>query len=103
VQPPQLVPQFTVTSPSKGDNACEITNANGDVDCPCGCVHLARVPLSVPVDLQGGHQGDHQEHRLPETVAETDCDMLKGATEKNDGTTIDFVHQPCSFAAATAR
>ena len=33
VRSPALVPSFTVSSPSKGDNACSIIDASGAVDC----------------------------------------------------------------------
>jgi hypothetical protein len=33
VRSPALVPQFTVSSPSKGDNACSIVDSSGAIDC----------------------------------------------------------------------
>jgi hypothetical protein len=33
VRSPALLPQFIVTSPSKGDNACSIVDASGAIDC----------------------------------------------------------------------
>jgi hypothetical protein len=91
VQPPQLVPQFSVTSPSKGDNACEITNANGDVDCRADASASQGFPSQFLWTFRAVTGKEITKNTsTAETIAETDCGMLKGATEKNDGTTIDF-------------
>jgi hypothetical protein len=90
VQPPQLVPQFTVTSPSKGDNACEITNADGDVDCRADASTSQGLPAQYLWTFRAVSREITKNTTSPETLAETDCALLRGATEKNDGTTIDF-------------
>jgi hypothetical protein len=88
VVPPSLVPRFTVTSPSRGSDACEITNAAGAVDCQLdasgssGFVAVYRWTLLIA--------GDERTLNMPEGspvfVPATDCALLSGGTLNSEGT-----------------
>jgi hypothetical protein len=91
VRSPALLPSFTVSSPSKGNNACSIVDASGAIDCVFNAtassgfisnyVYTLRVQSKETVFNGGGTY-----------TPITDCSMLSGAgTLDSNGTFTLFI------------
>jgi hypothetical protein len=83
VRPPALVARFTVSSASRGSNACEIINAGGSVDCSLDASSsggfVARYNWTLTV---GSHDSTFP---APSAVfvPSTECSNLTGGSQDN--------------------
>jgi hypothetical protein len=88
VRPPPLVPNFSVTSPTRGGDACGISTAAGAVDCQfdasasSGFIATYRWTLTLA--------GKELNLNMPEGSAvfspATDCTFLSGGSPSSEGT-----------------
>jgi hypothetical protein len=91
VLPPSLGASFTVTSPSKGDNACSITNAAGAVDCQfdatssSGLVSEYKWTFAVASNKELNATAPEG---MPVFTPATDCAFLSGGTTSNGTVTM---------------
>ena len=88
---PQLTPRFTVSSDSKGSNACSIINGSGDTDCNLDASGSGGVidQFLYTFDVEG----DTLTQNTPSTTARADttCSLLSGATHTS-GTIQMTIH-----------
>jgi hypothetical protein len=91
VRPPTLEPKFTVESESKGAGVCAISNGDGDVDCRMDATTSVGIITSYNWSFKVKDKEITKNTSDPVTTIDTDCDFLKGADEKDDGTTIEMI------------
>lgn len=90
VRPPTLEARFTTESDSKGSGVCAISNGDGDVDCRMDATTSVGVIDQYIWSFKVKDKEITKNTADPVTTLDTDCTFLKGADEKNDGTTFDM-------------
>ena len=86
VQPPALVPKFSVTSPSKGADACSIIDVAGAVDCQLDASASEGFAVRFIWTLRVGGSTFTQTAVAPLFLPGTTCGFLAGGTVASDGT-----------------
>jgi hypothetical protein len=85
VRPPQLIARFSVSSPSRGSGACEISNAGGAVDCRLDATSSGGfVSRYVWLLTVGTHESSFPNGENV-YVPTTDCSHLTGGTPDSNG------------------
>jgi hypothetical protein len=82
VRAPPLNAQFTVSSPSRGNNACEIVNASGAVDCRLDASASSGFAATYTWVLTVGSRDTSFTTGDNAYVPPTNCSVLSGGTSE---------------------
>jgi hypothetical protein len=85
VRPPALIARFTVSSTTRGSNACEIVNAGGVVDCTFDASSTGGFPARYLYTLTVGSHDSTFPAVTTVYVPGTDCSHLTGGSLDSNG------------------
>jgi hypothetical protein len=90
VLPPSLGASFTITSPSKGDNACSIITAGGTVDCQFDASRSEGFIASYRWTFRIADKEFNASvpEGSPVYTPQFDCTFLSGGTPSSSGTVL---------------
>ena len=89
VRPPALIARFTVSSASRGSNACEIVNASGVVDCSFDASSTGGFAARYLYTLTVGTHDSTFPANTTVFVPGTDCSHLTGGSPDNGTINMD--------------